>query len=105
MVVLGCRHEQGIGAGDRRLERHDRDGLAGILDILVVERDLRQLEDVDDDPGRGQLSRGPDETPVVGRSAEAAGEPQEVHVGHGTIILSAFRFVMVPRRTGPTGVA
>ena len=88
MVVLGRCHQERVGSGHRRLQADDRRGLAGILDILVVERDLVQIEYLDDDPARGKLAGGSDQSAVVRRPPETAGKAQDPDLIHVRDILS-----------------
>jgi hypothetical protein len=82
VVVFGRRDEECIGPPDRLLERHDLRWLAGVLDILVVERDGIEGDDVDDEAPRRRLDGRADQASVVRRASKAAREPQDPDLVH-----------------------
>ena len=99
-VVLGRRDQERVRLGDGRSQLRDRLGVARRLDVVVVERDRRQVEDLDLDVRRRELGGSPQERRVVRALPQAAGDAEDS--GHWRIaVMSA----VISTRVGPHSIS
>jgi hypothetical protein len=78
-VVLRSGDHERICATNRVLELDDGDGIAGGLEVAVVERQTAQVVLLEDHAGGRQLGHGTQQASVVGAFPEAAGDSQKPH--------------------------
>src|SRR5262245_4928924 len=102
-VVLGRGDQERVGFSDRLLETDDGLGIAGCLDVVVVERQRADLVVDELDAFGHQLARRPQERAVVRALPEAAGDPEDSHqtcfVAETPAVIST---VVVPQSNEPS---
>src|SRR6185295_8015052 len=94
--VLGGGEQDRVGSPDARLQLdHPRGRL--LVEVLVVYRDALQLEDVERGAGGQERLRRDEGRAVERRLPEAAGDAEDLEVGHQKLVKTPLPVVWVSK--------